>query len=44
MVKCKEYPINISKEDFEKIMKIGNFDTIYNKLTQNLVYYLENIK
>ncbi|GEM_PF-4311897 len=43
-VKYKEYSISISKEEFEKIMKTGNFDKIDNKPTQNLTYCLENVK
>ena len=40
----EEYSINISKEEFEEIMKIGNFDTIDNKPAQNLAYCLKEIE
>ena len=43
-LKNKEYPVNISKEEFDKILKTGNFNSDDNKPAQNLAYSLIDVK
>lgn len=39
-LKDKNYPVNITKEEFDEILRIGNFDNTGNKPAQNLCYCL----
>lgn len=39
-LKDANYPVNITKEEFDKILKIGNFNNNGNKPAQNLCYCL----
>lgn len=39
-LKDEHYPVNITKEEFDKILKIGNFNNTSNKPAQNLSYCL----
>ena len=43
-LKNKEYPVNISKEEFDEILKTGNFNSDDNKPAQNLAYSLTNVE
>lgn len=42
-LKNKEYPVNISKEEFDEILKTGNFNSDDNKPAQNLAYSLIDV-
>lgn len=39
-LKDANYPVNITKEEFDEILKIGNFNNTGNKPAQNLCYCL----
>ena len=39
-LKDANYPVNITKEEFDAILKIGNFNNTGNKPAQNLCYCL----
>ena len=43
-LKNKEYPVNISKEEFDEILKTGNFNLDDNKPAQNLAYSLIDVE
>lgn len=43
-LKNKEYPVNISKEEFDEILKTGNFNSDDNKPAQNLAYSLIDVE
>ena len=43
-LKNKEYPVNISKEEFDEILKTGNFNSDDNKPAQNLAYSLTDVE
>lgn len=42
-LKDKNYPVNITKEEFDTILKIGNFNNTDNKSAQNLCYRLIDV-
>ena len=42
-LKDKHYPVNITKEEFGTILKMGNFDNTNNKPAQNLCYCLIDV-
>ena len=42
-LKDANYPVNITKEEFDEILKIGNFNNTGNKPAQNLCYCLIDV-